>query len=259
MDYLEKFKVRFLFYKIKPIFNSKGFYSSYFLMLLKKRMSWRCAMFLDMHVHTRFSDGKMSVKDVVNAAIRKKLRGIVVTDHDTLNGSLALMKYVRRRNLRILTFPGAEISTKDAHILIYNVFKIPRFETTVELIDKVHDENGIAAFAHPFGRLFLLKYPLVRNNEALRKIDAIECVNGRVPMISNLKALELAKKYSKPCIGGSDAHIPEEIGVAYTIVNEEISSFDDLLNAILKFKVRASGGRSFMEIARSIIIKRLRR
>ena len=228
-------------------------------MLLKKRMSWRCAMFLDMHAHTRFSDGKMSVKDVVNVAIRKKLRGIVVTDHDTLNGSLALMKYVRRRNLRILTFPGAEISTKEAHILIYNVSKIPRFETAVELIDKVHDENGIAVFAHPFGRLFLLEYPLVRNNEALWKIDAIECVNGRVPMRSNLKALELARGYGKPCIGGSDAHIPEEIGVAYTIVNEEISSFDDFLNAILKFKVRASGGRGFMEIARSIIIKRLRR
>ena len=243
----------------KTYYSGKGFYNSYILTVVKERINWRYVLILDMHIHTVFSDGKMRIEDVVNVAIKRGLKGIVVTDHDTLNGSLALMKYVRERNLRILTFPGAEISTKEAHILIYNVPKIPKFETAVELIDKVHDENGIVAFAHPFGRLFLLEYPLARNNEALRKIDAIECVNGRVPMISNLKALELAKKYSKPCIGGSDAHIPEEIGVAYTIVNEEISSFDDLLNAILKFKVRAGGGRSFMEIARSIIIKRLRR
>jgi len=216
-------------------------------------------MLLDMHVHTRFSDGKISIKEAISIIVKKGFRGIVITDHDTLSGSLALMKYVKEKKLGILTFPGAEVSTREAHILIYNVSKIPRFETVVELIDKVHDENGIAAFAHPFGKLFLLKYPLVENREVLRKIDVIECINGRVPMRSNLRALELARKYGKPCIGGSDAHIPEEIGIAYTIVDEEANSFDDLLNAILKFKVRAYGGRGFMKIIKSIIVKRLRR
>jgi len=216
-------------------------------------------MILDMHVHTRFSDGKMSIKDVVNVATKKGFGGVIVTDHDTLSGSLALMRYVKEKGVEIATFPGVEVSTTEAHVLIYNVLKIPKFETVVELIDEVHDENGIAALAHPFGKVFLLGYSLVRNSEALRKIDAIECINGRIPMRSNLKALELARKYSKPCIGGSDAHIPEEIGAAYTIVNGEISSFDDLLDAILKFKVRANGGRGFTEIAKSIITKHLRR
>ncbi len=216
-------------------------------------------MILDMHVHTRFSDGKMSVKDVVSVAIKKGFGGVVVTDHDTLSGSLALMRHVKERGVELVTFPGIEVSTREAHILVYNVLRIPKFETIVELVDKVHDENGIVVFAHPFGKVFLLEYSLVRNNEVLRKIDAIECINGRVPMRSNLKALELARKYSKPCIGGSDAHIPEEIGVAYTMVDKEISSFDDLLDAILKSKVRANGGRNFMEIARTIIIKHLRR
>ena len=42
----------------------------------------------DLHIHSNHSDGKDSVKEILNVAIKKQLDVISITDHDTLNGSL---------------------------------------------------------------------------------------------------------------------------------------------------------------------------
>ncbi len=215
-------------------------------------------MLIDLHVHTRFSDGKMSVEEVVRAALSRGLGGIAVTDHDCLEGGKALTRYVKKHGIGIIAIPGIEVSTKYAHILVYGVSELPKSESILELIDKIHDDNGIAIFAHPFGKFFLFKYPLVDFKEALEKIDAIECINGRVPWRSNLRAFELARFLGKPCIGGSDAHIPEEVGVAYTEVYDEVLSVVDFIEVLRKAKVKAFGGRSFASIVKSIIMKHLR-
>ena len=43
-------------------------------------------MSLDLHIHSTFSDGTMSPKDLVAYAKQKGLKAISITDHDTVDG-----------------------------------------------------------------------------------------------------------------------------------------------------------------------------
>lgn len=42
----------------------------------------------DLHIHTTYSDGKISPSEVINLAVSKGLKAISITDHDTIKGYL---------------------------------------------------------------------------------------------------------------------------------------------------------------------------
>lgn len=75
----------------------------------------------DLHIHTTASDGLFSPEGVLKTAANKGLRGIAVTDHDTI-GALAECEHMAYRyNVDFIT--GIEISTDymnyEIHILGY--------------------------------------------------------------------------------------------------------------------------------------------
>ena len=50
---------------------------------------------LDLHVHTNYShDGTDSVEKTIKSAKAKKLDGIAICDHDTMDGSYAAREYI---------------------------------------------------------------------------------------------------------------------------------------------------------------------
>ncbi len=66
----------------------------------------------DLHTHTNFSDGELSPNEILNEAIKKKIRYLAITDHDTLSGYKKARKVVENFNLNQITLiPGVEIST----------------------------------------------------------------------------------------------------------------------------------------------------
>jgi predicted metal-dependent phosphoesterase TrpH len=77
--------------------------------------------FVDLHVHTTYSDGKFSPEEVVRKAIELGLRAIAVTDHDCVNGIPPTIEAARGTELEIV--PGVEISAAknetEIHILGY--------------------------------------------------------------------------------------------------------------------------------------------
>ena len=77
---------------------------------------------IDLHIHTKFSDGLLSAKEILKLAQERKLDVISITDHDTLDGYKIASKIVGDYNLQLI--PGVEISSnyqgKDVHILAYN-------------------------------------------------------------------------------------------------------------------------------------------
>lgn len=79
-------------------------------------------MLVDLHIHTKASDGLYTAEEVCSMAIQAGLKGIAITDHDTLEGVLAL-KLDAFSGLEVI--PGVEISTswhgQDVHILGYNI------------------------------------------------------------------------------------------------------------------------------------------
>ncbi|AET68964.1 putative metal-dependent phosphoesterase, PHP family [Desulfosporosinus orientis DSM 765] len=77
----------------------------------------------DLHCHTTASDGLLSPKELVCLASQKGLRGIGITDHDTIEGWKEADDAGRLYNVKILK--GIELNTnsqgKEVHILGYEL------------------------------------------------------------------------------------------------------------------------------------------
>jgi len=76
---------------------------------------------IDLHLHTTFSDGKLSPEELIRYAHENHYSYISITDHDTIAGYLDAQKYVSKYPLELI--PGVEISTiyerMEVHILAY--------------------------------------------------------------------------------------------------------------------------------------------
>ncbi len=66
---------------------------------------------IDLQCHTTASDGQLTPAELVNLAVKKKLKAIAITDHDTINGIDEALKAARGKNIEIV--PGVEISCDD--------------------------------------------------------------------------------------------------------------------------------------------------
>lgn len=80
---------------------------------------------IDMHMHSWWSDGELSPKELAAAAKEKGLTGIALTDHDTFAGAKELLQAGEKLGLEVHV--GAEISCMDpgsrrpVHILAYDL------------------------------------------------------------------------------------------------------------------------------------------
>ncbi len=75
----------------------------------------------DLHTHTIFSDGALTPKELIDFAIKKNIRILSITDHDTVKGIDFAIDYSKDLDIEII--PGIEFSTEvegtEVHILAY--------------------------------------------------------------------------------------------------------------------------------------------
>lgn len=64
--------------------------------------------YIDLHLHTTCSDGTMTPAELVQEAKKAGLKGIAITDHDTIEGIDEALKEGEGKGLEVL--PGVEIS-----------------------------------------------------------------------------------------------------------------------------------------------------
>ncbi|MCH8003271.1 MAG: PHP domain-containing protein [Nanoarchaeota archaeon] len=177
----------------------------------------------DLHNHTYYSSCSNLKPEILLKLIKKKgMKGIAVTDHNTIKGALKVKKLNKDKDFEVII--GEEVDTNYGDVLTYYLKKEIKTHDFFSVVDEVKKQNGLIVIPHPF-RLSInpkhkFKYPI---KKLKNKIDAIECFNSRMLPGNNEKAQELAKKLKIPGIGGSDAHFRFDIGRAYTI-------FDDNLN-----------------------------
>ncbi|NLV87831.1 MAG: PHP domain-containing protein [Tissierellia bacterium] len=79
-------------------------------------------MLFDLHVHTNHSDGFFTPEKVVDLALERNLRGIAITDHDTVSAIEIAVQYSKKYN-NFTVIPSIEFSTlhnnEEVHILGY--------------------------------------------------------------------------------------------------------------------------------------------
>ncbi|MEM2112019.1 MAG: CehA/McbA family metallohydrolase [Candidatus Bathyarchaeia archaeon] len=183
---------------------------------------------IDIHVHTWFSDSTGSVEEVMETAQRKGLDGIAITDHDTIEGACEALK----KKGSLIVIPGEEVETDRGEILALGIEKaIPRRLPIVEAINMVHIQGGLVIIPHPTVPFFnKLK------EETMKKlsIDGLEVFSAATPSPRYFlrKNLEIVKSLKVSILAGSDSHLPETVGDAYTLVYSESRDLDSLLRAI---------------------------
>ncbi|MEG0371920.1 MAG: PHP domain-containing protein [Clostridium sp.] len=76
----------------------------------------------DLHVHSTYSDGVLSVKEIIDICKEKSLLGVAITDHDTVT-AFSDKSFLDEDDIYII--PGIELSTsynkQEIHILGYNI------------------------------------------------------------------------------------------------------------------------------------------
>ncbi len=103
-------------------------------------------MAIDLHCHTKLSDGSMGIEELIAIAKRRGLTAISVTDHDTMASATRAVTIGNRHGVKVIH--GVEFSTWDskreqkAHILCYLCDRPDRLEV---LCHRVNDSRKKAA------------------------------------------------------------------------------------------------------------------
>ena len=200
--------------------------------------------FVDMHHHSTCSDGNRTPAFIAKVC-RKKRVGISITDHNAIGGSMYLS-----RQKGIFSIPGIEITSNrkkdilgyfrsasdlksfyaaeiygktDKSLISYN----RTVHSNIEIVEKIHDYNGIAVLAHPFAPLMKSSYKLMDDKEFRKKIDGIESHNFSLGGFKTSYAF--ARKFDKPLTAGSDSHGISSFNTLTGSTKFEIDSFLDSL------------------------------
>jgi predicted metal-dependent phosphoesterase TrpH len=175
---------------------------------------------VDFHTHTYHSyDSMMGPEKILRLAKQRGLSGIVVSDHDTIQGGLECASINRDKDLKV--FVGSEIKTSVGDITGINLKQEITDRNFTDVVQQIKNQGGLVLLVHPYHHHKLDEI----NFDA---IDLVEGFNAREFPANNLKAVELAKKYGKPIIAGSDAHVYSEIGNAKTFYR----NLDDLTQPV---------------------------
>ena len=206
-------------------------------------MTTRLTTRIDMHVHTRGSDGWGSPDDIAENALEAGLDGLVITDHHLTYTKEGLEVARACREAGLLVFHGCEYSAAEGHVLVYGVpieeLRLGRYLDMQKVIDLVVEFGGVAVPAHPY---FGYRAKLGDGLRKLRRTRAVEVANGQRAVKdpgANRKALRAANLLSRMGIGGSDAHDPAYVGVCYTEFRGNIRNSFELTKALKRGSFRA--------------------
>jgi predicted metal-dependent phosphoesterase TrpH len=162
---------------------------------------------LDLHVHTRrSSDAFTSPERLVAICKDRGLDGLAITDHNVLAVD---------SSDELILIPGIEISTRDGHVIGLGLSEsIPRGLSADQTIQRIADLHGLSIIPHPYD----LWRSSVRPHRLTVRPDAIEVINSSsfLHSVTWKRARKFAEKQGYPMTAGSDSHIPQTIGRAYT-------------------------------------------
>jgi predicted metal-dependent phosphoesterase TrpH len=199
---------------------------------------------IDLHLHTRGSDGTGTAEEIVATALANKLDGICITDHHKTQTAEGLKVAELARAKGLLVFRGCEYSTAQGHLLVYgvdvaelNLGYYPEMQTVIAAVNKA---GGVAIPAHPYKGY---KRSLGDAVKTVKGVPAYETANGQVAASCsrlNALAVEAAKATRHRTTGGSDAHYSRNVGICYTEFQSLVRTEKDFLRALRHGKYQAA-------------------
>lgn len=210
-------------------------------------------MRIDLHAHTspRSPCSSIDPPDLVREAVRLRLDGICLTEHQVVWRPDEVAELEGESDLKI--FRGNEFTTNQGDILVFGFEQdIKELLTIEELREEVAAAGGYMIAAHPFRgfKTFGIgQLQMTVEQACTRKVfdfvDALEIRNGKVSDEENDMAAKVAARLGLPGTGGSDAHRVDEIGRWVTDFERAIEDEQGLVEELRagRFSVPEGSGR----------------
>lgn len=189
---------------------------------------------IDCHVHTHASpDALNSPQAIIEACRRRGVDKIVVADHNTIAGALAL-----RELAPDLVIVGEEIKTTDGELIAFFVEEeVPARLPLEEAIARLRAQGAIIGVSHPLDSLRREAMGRKALLTIIDRVDFLEGFNARCILPGdNRRALALAREQGLPVTAGSDAHSPLEIGAAY-VEMPPFAGKEDFLSSLKQARI----------------------
>jgi predicted metal-dependent phosphoesterase TrpH len=200
------------------------------------------ARILDLHLHSEASDdSRAPVEAYLKWLARKRderpLEGLVLTEHRQFNTAGDYRDLEDKYGMLILK--ASEVETEYGHVLVYGVnddilkrydFKNVRLPAQ-ELITEVARMGGIAMPCHP-GRPTIGLIEHYQSKPPLEGVTGVEALNGGSKKGENERVAELIEQYGYHAFGGSDSHLVSFVGLCATEFDRDISTIEDLVDAL---------------------------
>lgn len=191
------------------------------------------------HIHTTYSyDGTLSLPDLIHLVKIRRYDFIQLTEHAEDFDDKKMQNLVdecgKATNENFLVIPGLEFNINDSiHILGIGINKYIHERDPEILIQKIHDNSGIAILAHTADYKKVIPYA------QLKDVDFIEIWNPRYgekisPSIKSIKILHDFRKMKKTYIasGGLDLHKLQDLVPLYQLVFSERLTQQDILSSL---------------------------
>ena len=165
-------------------------------------------MFGDLHNHSRYSDGSLSVRELMAVAVRLGLPVIALTDHDTMAGWAEARACGEEKGICVI--PGVEFSTRvpatgrKAHLLVYDPEKPELLSPYCEWMAQERRRS-----AEMMLKKIMEKYPIDRDL-------VLRCANGCVTIFKQHIMLALMEAgYADQLYGPLFRQLFGKDGMAY--------------------------------------------
>lgn len=211
----------------------------------------------DLHLHTEASpDSLLRPVELLEACFRLGLAGVAITDHNTIDGALEVLR-LAPANLQIIV--GEEVDSLQGEVLgLFLREEVPATMDVWETARAIRAQGGLVGVPHPCDSWrHVLPLEVVEELARAGLLDFIEGRNGRVlSQESNRRAEALGQRLSLPLTAGSDAHSAWEVG-ACTVLLPAFSEPQEFLAALSQGKLLGRPSPPWSKVGS--VVARLRR
>ncbi len=182
----------------------------------------------DLQIHTEESDGMDNALTILDAAHRRGVDIIAVTDHDQTRGAHLAREAAAQANHPVEVIVGSEVTSRHGHILALWIEEpVPFFRSATATVEAIWKQDGVAVISHPaavfplalsIGDIDRLVRDLTLEREGAEPpILGIETANP-IPSARwrRGRVIEANRNWNLTTTGGSDAHFHEQVGAAVT-------------------------------------------
>ena len=180
------------------------------------------------HFHSDHSyDSNFSIEKIIEKSIEKELDFLILTDHDTIDGSIELRSTLKKYGHDIVVPIAAEYRTEVGDLIAVFIHEEIVDMSLEGFVAAVRKQGGIILFPHPS-----CHHKMHFIDEICKKVNIIEVFNSRCSLEQDIFASNKSKEFDIPSYVGSDAHLSREFGsvvVEYDLIVDENSLKKSLL------------------------------